>query len=401
MSSLDESQIRYLDELIAAASVLVDFDSAAQAEAWVSGAVAEWTALGADTGRLRQEIADAAPLAAALIEWFLGGDRVTGDVPWLADLGRQRLVRVLELVDADAPDEVGMILEYALDEVHDHDVSVSLVGGVLTGITVGPAGLADGLADDDESHSLTTREIEPTAGVDAVAEALAHSLADLSPASEANVPLLVRRVGADANRLVVDQAASRAIPERDAEDDRWCVDVVRSALRDVLASSAPAAVEDARRGFVARIDRRDPDALTVAAVAGLAGVAGALIDLGAFCRVVGAYIHPVDLAAHTNVQFEALVELEPVDWVGVVLGMARGRAGAAPIDGMSLVTFINRAPEITSTIPKADAPRLAWTFEQMLFSWEVTGVLDEAGQVTAAGRWLLPHGFVAALAPGG
>ncbi len=392
MSSLDEFQARYIDELTAAAAVLGAFETAAQAEAWISGAVAEWQALDGAPGELAPAISTSAPLAAALIGWFNGGPVPSDDEPWLADLGQERLERVLQLADADNPNEVGLIFEYMLDEVHDHDMSVSLVGGALTGITVGPAGLADGVLDDEET-SLAIHKMEQEKALRLVAEALSLPLDDLSPASEANVPFLLRRVGIDAS-VAGGGSSPRQMPERDAEDDAWCVDVVRSALREVLNSAPPEDVEHARADFAQRIEGRDPDALTILAVAGLDG---APAGLDAFSRAVGAYLNPVDLSAHTDAQFEALIELEPVDWTGVILGMTRSKAGAPPIDGNSLVTFINRAPEITSTIPKADSPRLAWAFEQMLFSWEATGVIDSDGQVTPAGRWLLPHAFVASL----
>ena len=131
MSSLDEFQARYIDELTAAAAVLGAFETAAQAEAWISGAVAEWQALDGAPGELAPAISTSAPLAAALIGWFNGGPVPSDDEPWLADLGQERLERVLQLADADNPNEVGLIFEYMLDEVHDHDMSVSLVGGCL------------------------------------------------------------------------------------------------------------------------------------------------------------------------------------------------------------------------------------------------------------------------------
>ena len=173
----------------------------------------------------------------------------------------------------------------------------------------------------------------------------------------------------------------------------WCADVVRSAFRSVLGEAAPEAVEAARLAFVSLVEQRNPDALTVLEVAGLA--ADTTIDRAAQLSLAGAYFAPADLSAHTDPQFEALIELEPVDWVGVVLGLARSKDSDPPVDGASMVNFINRAPEITSTIPSQDAARLAWAFEQMLFAWEVTGVINEDGRVTEAGRWLLPHAFVA------
>lgn len=58
-----------------------------------------------------------------------------------------------------------------------------------------------------------------------------------------------------------------------------------------------------------------------------------------------------------------------------------------------LIKAINAAPEITTTIPKKDAPALAWALESMLYAWEVTGVLVD-GEVGPAARWLLAHSAV-------
>ena len=396
MSSLDEVQTRYIDELIAAASVLDSIESAAQAEAWVSGAVAEWQALDGPDGALVPAIADQAPLAAGLLSWMEGGPTPESEHAWTGDLGRCELARVMQLSSPTNKGELGLIFEYTLDGEHDHDISVSLVDGELSGIAIGPAGLADGVHNDDETE-LAIRDIDESVAIEMVASALGGSLDELSPSSEANVPLVLRRFGGQ--RLAASRSTpDRVMPARDAEDDAWCVGVVRSALRSILESPAPDSVELARIGFAARVANRDPDALTVLGVAGIERTTGdGPLDLDVLIRCVGAYFAPVDLSAHTDAQFEALIELEPVDWAGVVLAMARAKPGGTPLDGGALVTFINRAPEITSVIPKSDAPRLGWAFEQMLFAWEVTGVISADGTVTKAGTWLLPHAYIAAL----
>ena len=395
MSSLDEFQTRYIDELIAAAAVLDSIEAAAQAEAWVSGAIAEWHALGGPAEGLTPAIAADAPLAAALISWMEGGEVPEGEHRWLADLGRHEISQVLQLASPSNPEELGLIFEFDLDGEHDHDVSVSLTNGTVTGIAIGPAGLADGVADDDTD--LTVDQVGTSVASNLVTTALGGPLDALTPSSEANVPLLLQRFGGRRSD-VAPRTEGRLLPERDAEDDSWCVGVVRSALRTTLEAAAPESVERARIGFAARVAKKDPDALTVLGVAGVKRSAGdGPIDVETFLRAVGAYFAPVDLGAHSDAQFDALIELEPVDWAGVVLGMTRAKTRTEPLDGASLVTFINRAPEITSTIPKSDAPRLAWAFEQMMFAWEATGVIDADGNVSDAGRWLLAHAYVAAL----
>ena len=392
MSSTDVFRTRYLDELRAASAVLESFEAGAQAEAWVSGAVAEWRALDGVDGDLAPAVAEASPLAAGLIEWFLGGGQPQGEAVWLADLGRCELANVRQLSDPAAHHERALIFEYSLDGEPDHDLSVSIVAGLLTGVSIGPAGLVDGVAEDDDGLAIELVGVDTATAW--VVEAIEQPLDQLSPSSEANIPLLLRRFGGE---IVVPSASSidRTLPPRDPEDDEWCADVVSSALRSVLAEPAPSSVGHAVDAFAVLVADQDPDALTVLDIAGVGTTE--TIDQTVLLKAVGAYFAPVDLTPHTDAQFEALVELEPVDWVGVVLGLTRSKAEGPPLDGDALVTFINRAPEITSTIPKKDAPRIAWTFDQMLFAWEVTGVIDEAGRVSEAGRWLLAHSFVTAM----
>ena len=76
----------------------------------------------------------------------------------------------------------------------------------------------------------------------------------------------------------------------------------------------------------------------------------------------------------------------------MVLGLARARVGTE-VDGPMLVKAINAAPEITTTIPKKHAAALGWTFETMLYAWEVTGVLID-GTVGPAAKWILPQAAI-------
>lgn len=405
MTPLDDFQKRYLDELEAAANVLSTLESAAQAEAWASGAIAEWQALSGAAGALAGHLADSSPLAAALIKWFEGGDAPESAEPlWIGDLGRSELTRVVQLTQADAPDDVGLILEYSLDGQPDHDLSVSIEQGRLAGVTVGPTGLIDGIEEDTEGQGsdLVAVEVDSASILNLVSAALTEPAEDLSATSEANIPLLVKRLGTGSGPTVNQLKEGQLVSpdSRDREDDLWCVDVVQSALRKQLAAAAPRSVDDAVEAFGALLAAGDPDAHTVLEVAGV-DVAGREIagtaNLDTLLTAVGAYFSPVDLSAHSKAGFDALVLLEPVDWVGAVLGLVRSSANTPPIDGATLVTFINRAPEITTTISKRDAPQLAWTFDQMLFAWEVTGVITDEGAVTEAGRWLIGQAFVKTL----
>ena len=393
MATPDLLRNRYIDELLGATTVLASIESAAAAEAWASGAVAEWAALGGSQGQLAPRIADHSPLGAGLISWMEGGPAPRGDVEWIDDVGTHELVGSVRLTDSTNLDEAGVILEYVASSGERHDLSVTISAGAITGIAIGPVGLAQA-AVEDERDVISVSSIDAQEALDMIRQALEVPITELSASAEATLPLVIERLGVVETAFAGFAATStdRALPERDEEDDRYSADVVRSSMRAVLAEPAPTEVEAAREAVAARVAVGDPDVLTVFEVAGIQP--GGPVDVDTLVRLVGAYLSPASLDAHSDPQFSALIELEPADWVGVVLGMSRAPVGT-DVDGRSVVGFINKAPEITTSIPKADAPHLAWTFEQMLFAWEVTGVLDEAGAVSKAARWLLPHAAVA------
>lgn len=391
MASTDDVRNRFIQELIGSAAMLTSIESAAMAEAWASGAVAEWLALGGSDGQLSQRIADASELGAALIDWIEGGDPPQSGPDWVSDTGRHLLLRAMRLVANAKPSEIGWILEYESPSGDRHDLSATIVDGILVGLAVGPEGLALA-ATEDQSSGFEVHESDAELALSALRECLGRDVAQLSEEAEATLPLLARRL--DVRIVITERISSdRTMPERIAEDDRYGADVLVSALRTDLTKPPTDVVREAHTAFSELVDVGDSDAMTLFDVAGLSFAH--TVDLDTFVRLVGAYLAPVELDAHSDAQFEALVELEPADWIGVVLGICRAPTGTR-VDGDVLVQFINRAPEITTTIPKRDAPRIAWTFEQMLYSWQVTGVLDEEGAVTEAASWLLPRAALAA-----
>ena len=390
MTSADLLRTRYLEELFASARMLDTVETAAMAEAWASGAVAEWSALGGVPGRLREELEEPSPLGASLVRWIEGGEAPTEGADWTADVGRHDLVRVVRLLDAGRPAEVGWIFEYEAPSGDRHDLSATIADDTLVGLSVGPAGLTQAAAD-DETSGFVVREATLDDARQAVQRCLDQPVGGLSESAEATLPLLARRLGVVAT--VDAEPRERRMPDRDPEDDRYAAEVIRSALRVDPSAPPTEEVEAAHARFLALIGQGDVDAHTVLEVAGITDAVD--IGLTVFVRAVGAYLAPVDLTAHDDAQFGALAELEPADWAGVILGLSRAEVGT-DIDGGALVTMINRAPEITTTIPKRDAPRIAWTFEQMLFAWEATGVLDPDGRSTGAASWLLPRAALAA-----
>ena len=390
MTSTDSVRDRYVDELIGSAHILETVDSAAVAEAWASGAVAEWLSLGGEHGQLGARIVHASALAAALVDWMEGGVPPTSGADWVGDVGRYELRRVVQLVQETKPNEVGWILEYEAPSGDRHDLSATVADGELVGLTVGPEGLA-AAAMEDETHGLQVRVADAERARAAIRDSLDRSIGQLSNAGEATLPMLVQRLGLSPSSGSIGKI-DRVVPPRDLEDDQYAADVVASALRPLFSVERTPAADDALDAFVSQVRLGDPDAITLFEVAGLAVTTEVTIPL--FTRLVGVYLAPVDLTPHTDPQFAALIDLEPADWVGVILGLSRSAVGTV-IDGDALVALINRTPEITTTIPKADAARISWTFEQMLYCWEVTGVLDEDGAVGPAASWLLPRAALA------
>ena len=60
-----------------------------------------------------------------------------------------------------------------------------------------------------------------------------------------------------------------------------------------------------------------------------------------------------------------------------------------------------RCPEVTTTVPKRDAPVVADVFSRMLHAWELTGAIDDDGRLTPLGAWLVPQSLLCAWGGGG
>ena len=395
---------RFVDELLETAHVPETLDEAAQAEAWASGAVAEWVELGGDAGALAGCIEAAAPFPAALVRWLVDGEPPTVGPDWIADLGGQRptdawLLRTAG--DAEDAAEVAVIIEFEAPSQDRHAVSITIAEGRAIDCGVGPAGLAEA-ADEDDADAMDVAPLEVDEALDRVRSALASLRSDeLTVNGRLNVPLALRRFGVAPEASIASTGSHPTvpIPPRDPEDDTWAADLLRSALRlheaAATLADAPESATEAHAAFSAALDGGDADAHTVVDVAGIAEADAAAGDGAAYLRAVAAYLRPVDLSVHPTPTQEALIELEWADWLGAVIGLARSEVGTE-VDGRTLVQLINRCPEITTTIPKNDAARIGWAFEQTLYAWAVTGVLDDDGALTEAGRWLLPRAALAA-----
>ncbi|NNC79484.1 MAG: hypothetical protein HKN94_04950 [Acidimicrobiales bacterium] len=398
MSGADAVVDRFRAEIIRAASVLDELESASQAEAWSSGALADWWDLGAP-GSLAELLAGAEPLAAALVAYLEGAGADVVGVSWGSDVGRHEIVAAHELRassdSSGSAEEIAIVLEYEAPGGDRHDVSVTIRDGQLVDAALGPAGLLDSAG--DGAFPLEHEPLTPADATRRVADALAMVsvgvMSEVSESGRANLPILLRRfrLAPEVISEVSDGRASVELPVRDPEDDQYAASLIVSVLRVDRGAEPPASVVAAFDGFHDTVEPHDLDVL-----AEVAGVDTAEeLSFATYLRLVGAYLAPVSLSAHGVDAQRELSCLEWADWLGAILGATRAGAGVE-IDGDVLVSFINRCPEITTSIPKSDAVRVAWAFEQALFSWEVTGVIDGDARLTEAGVWLLPRAALAA-----
>ncbi len=371
---MDDSTLqRFFDEVIASAAFVETAESAAAAEAWASGAIADWEQLTGATVSIEQiaelPIADG---ARHLLE-LLSDPAVPVDprrleaFDWSDDVDRHDIVDLVTLTTAGGESAVIMTVESPSGA--RHDLSITTLDDIVIGVTIGPEGLAQA-ATEDASGAIT---VEPHHG-DADLLLPTWTSIRLDDDSAANGPLLRRRFGA--TTTVAESAARSAVmpPERDPDDDRWAAELVRRALPPCDAAVLRRLDSETERRF----SNGDVDLVTLAEIAGLQSP-DRVPSLTA--ALAGAYLAPRTLQPHPEVEARAIIELELADWIGALLGLARANVGT-DIDGRRLVEMINRCPEITTGIPKADQDRIAWAFECTLYAFVATGILDADGATT-------------------
>lgn len=91
---------------------------------------------------------------------------------------------------------------------------------------------------------------------------------------------------------------------------------------------------------------------------------------------------------------DALLWLEWADWLGVGIGLLRSSPGCA-VSGDGFVDLVNRCPEVSSTIDKADREYAAWAFDIALDLLRDAGIVEE-GVLTGPGHASLHPGLIAA-----
>jgi hypothetical protein len=243
-----------------------------------------------------------------------------------------------------------------------HVVSVDLVPGSGSGsdsegesvgeVMVGPGDLLGVIDESDASVGID----EEAGGADALARRVIRALgATQRPRESAvvNGRVLAQRLQSiTGEQAPILTTVAEEIPElepRDPQDDTFALSVLIRALGETLAPGDDAGdAVDRIAGVVA------PDSLQL--------------------------LPPADR--------DAVLLLEWADWLGAVIGLVRAGEGSA-VDGAALVDHVNRCPEVTSTIPKADRERIAWAFDQLTSDWDELGLTFD-GALTPEGVAILP-----------
>ncbi len=267
----------------------------------------------------------------------------------------------------------------------------------------------DGLFDDelgDESIELVPLPLDGLG--QELSEALA--LADLNTPSVALNRLVARRrlesLGADLSQpaatsstasdggaLADRSGADPGVTPADQEGDAAAVELLESALAKHFATDGPSV--DAYAEVASKLREgvsSSGEGADIASVFAAGGLEGSEGDESLVLRFVSAYATPHDLEAFSPEEREAIGHLEWADWLGAVIGLTRAGAGTE-VSPQGMVKAINRCPEITTTIPKADAEFVAWSFELTLHAWSLAGVLDDDEQLTGFGAAVLPRAY--------
>ena len=395
-----------IDDALAQADELLDLD-AVRAEVWASDLIALAAEAGPDgPDAVIRAMAEAGGPGAAAALWAIDaiadgvelGDPALEPAPtWVGDLLTSTCEAAWLVSDWRGASAAFRFVD-AADE--RHVVLVDLVPGAggepetAGEATVGPAELLDAVADED-----TKLRSESVPAAD-----LAARVAGAVAATTEPVPSLVaigRLLAARLSTLGVEDLTPPVwvepelpeLPPRDPDDDAWAAAVVSrafdlehrladhaDAVRAAAAALRSAAAVDDRlaqwlAASVGPIDLDDPDDVVV-----LAALAAA--------------VAPADLAPLASDARRAVLELEFADWLGAVLGLVRAGAGTT-VDPAALVDHINRCPEVTTDIPKADRNRVAWAFAVVTEAWEELGVAED-GALTAFGAAVLPLALVRA-----
>jgi hypothetical protein len=401
-----------IDELLAAASVVLELD-AARAEAWASGLLADWDDHDALLAALRSRTEPVSLAVAVALRPMLPGAEAVAtelqsrgvDPPAFAPhVGSARPVAAWTVRDRHGTG-TSVVVEYEHTDQARHDMLVEIDAGVAVDLLVGPPGVVDALHDEADRH-LDVVDETPEAALRVVRDALQRVLdgapVPLTDAYLLNHALVAARVGLPIVVPSSSPAASDARPARarDLEADALARATLDAALgRHALTAPPAATVAAAADGWRAAIDRGEPDAIALADEIGSDG--DTADDLQLLLALAAAYVMPGPRAGMSPPAADAVDSLEWADWLGAAIPLVRAGVGADASPDQ-LVRNINRCPEVTTSIPKRDAPAVASAFACAMDAWRHAGVVDADLRLTALGAWLLPRAlaFAWGSAPG-
>ena len=276
----------------------------------------------------------------------------------------------------------------------EHLLVVDVVPGPpehLGEVHIAGGDLFDAFEEDDADVEALVVAIETAA--DRVAAALA---ATERPRMSAviNGQLLVARlapltdVPLDAPEPVADDV--QPAPDLDPDDARFALELFDRAIGRPTTAAAVvghqltlAAVAERLRA-AARAD--EPLAVWLAASVGPVDLDET--DDAVVVAALAATIAPRRLEPLDPSQREATVDLEWADWLGALIELCREGAGA-PVDPSGLVDRVNRCPEVSTSVPAGDRPRVEWAFAVMTDPWRQLGVVDD-GALSELGAVLIP-----------
>lgn len=377
-------------ELFDRSAVVLDLVPA-QVDAWCSGLWAAWESDAEEhefVAYCEDQGGAVAALVCASLARLADGDiaayarRVAEDNhAHVTAEDRAEPVSVVEAWRVEGRSSHSIVLGCGADGTSDHAVLLEfdeagnlvdlLLGGNPHELVHGTTPVPDTETESDDS-AVTTSEQEEETGLEnlvvttltpseAVGEAVRvwRTAADTPRAwpstVRANEHLVRHRLGAGLPRLSyrsLDLDVQRGLDDGEFAEANAAA---RSTLRSALGTSIEALL----------IDGESSAAEAAAERAWVAVISGALEGL------------PIE-------EHEALLFLEWADWLGAGIGMARAGAGT-PVDGQALVDFVNRCPEVSTTIDKRDREYVAFAFDIALeLVADGGGITD--GKLTEAGH---------------
>lgn len=369
--SIDPELASLFAELRDESDGLVALDGS-QRDAWVSGLMATW--------RSDVVVSDPADVDDQFIAWCdaqddpiadelaaRAQDLVHGALP--IDTTGCWLVEDPTFADSSASAVIG----FRHGDESEHCVMVEIdEAGLLADMRLGPAAedlLPDRQALAEVGSPLRVHEND-------VAETAA-AIADAWSAAHLRADSLVLSEGVLLNQLVVRRRLRGLVPDA-------ALELFTAPTVEPVELHPGMTAEE-----VAEADARSLESLQRALAAARQMDAPATgVDLDELTTAAATVFHAAAPQVDRQQQ-ESLAFLEWADWLGVVLGAVRAGTGT-PMHGDAMVDFINRCPEVTTSISKRDRSYVAYALDVAAGVWTELGLITD-GALTAIGRWVLPR----------